>query len=858
MSKNENKSRKERREKKKNRKTPWGYIWRIALALIVILAIIVGGVSIYWVATSPELTEADLRETFGSTLVDSEGTEYYTLGSREQVVLEPSDVSENLESAVLAIEDQRFYEHPGVDPIRIAGAAISNLTSDSLQGGSTITQQLVKLSVFSTTDEDQNIKRKVQEAWLALELERNYSKEQILTMYMNKVYMSDNVYGMGTAAEYYYGKTVNELTLPQAALLAGMPQAPNAYNPYDYPEQATERRDTVIYSMLEANFITEAQAEEAYAVPITEGLQERDTTSGSDLVVDAYVKQVLAEIEEKTDIDPYSAGATIYTNIDLDAQQYLYDLLNSDEYINFPDEELQAGVSVLNSQNGQVVALGGGRNSEGRLAYNRATELDRSIGSAMKPITVYGPAIESEQYSTAHILEDSEYAFPTGDELRNYDREYEGDITMRRALVDSRNIPTARLLEDIGLETADQFAKGIGVSLNDGDGLYWSDAIGGIVTPMQLSASYAAFANGGNYTDPYTVSRIVLRDGQEIDLTPETTQAMSDYTAYMITDMLKDASGQYSAINNYLGGIPNAGKTGTTNYTEEQMAENNIPEDNFPDRWYSGYTTNYSISVWTGYDYQFEEGNSLNYNDGTGTLVFDIYGLMMQYMSQDVENNDWQMPESVVEHDVIVGSDPPAIAPANASVQTTSELFVEGNEPEVSTEVQEEETSAETSDLVAPSGLTATYNAEANAVQIQWNAVSGLENPTYGLTINGNTTGVDGTSYTLDNPQPGSTVTISLTTRSGGDESSPTSITVPIPGGEEDEEETTSEEETTTSEEESSSSQEETTTEESSESQQSSSQPSSSQTSETTSQAPEPETSTTSARTGGSQPPESE
>lgn len=801
-----NGKRSSRKKNKKNERSVWSYIWRIGLALIIALILIVVGVGAKWINEAPELTEESLQETFGSTLVDKDGTAYYTFGGQDQDVLEPNEVSDVLETAIVSIEDQRFYEHHGIDPIRIAGAAFSNFTSGGLQGGSTITQQLVKLSVFSTGKADQTIKRKVQEAWLAIQLERHYSKEQILTMYINKVYMSDNIYGMGTAAEYYYGKEVKDLTLPQAALIAGLPQAPNEYNPYNNPENAKKRRDTVLYEMVDYGAITEAQAAEASEIPIDDGLKAQDTSDGQEQIVDAYVKQALKEIEEKTDIDPYNAGATIHTNLDLDAQTYLYDLLNSDNYVDYPNDDFQAGVSVLDTQTGQVLALGGGRNSEGQLAYSRATELDRSVGSTMKPLTVYGPAIENLKYSTAHILDDSKYSFPTGDSLGNYDGRYEGDIPMRRALVDSRNVPTARLLEEVGLDKADSFVKGLGISLNNGDGLYWSNAIGGDVTPMQLSASYAAFANEGNYTDPYTVSSISLQDGQEIDLTPETTQAMSDYTAYMVTDMLKDVANKYSEVTDRLGNIPNAGKTGTTNYTNEQIQKYNIPQGNFPDRWYAGYTPNYSISVWTGYDYQFESGHNLSYSNKSGTLAIDIYGLMMQFMTADGNNPDWQKPSDVESYSIVKGSNPPTLA--NTSQSSTKELFVKGNKSELPQKA-EEETTSKNEKPAAPTDLTASYDTEEKRIKISWKAPSDVKVSHYKVTIDGKSSTTDGTSYDYPNPETGKSVSISVSTVVNDQESNPVTIKVDIPDEDEEDDENEDEDdsdETTSEESESSSS----------------------------------------------------
>ncbi|MEK6190659.1 MAG: transglycosylase domain-containing protein, partial [Carnobacterium alterfunditum] len=272
VSKKANHSKK--RSKNKKSSSP---LWKKAILgiLILIAAIIIGGMGLfaYYVSSAPAITEAELTDTVSSTLLDSEGNEFLTLAGEDRELVTENDVPQVLKNAITAIEDQRFYTHIGIDPIRIAGAVVANVTDGfASEGGSTITQQLIKLSVFSTGTEDQTLKRKAQEAWLSLQLERDYSKDQILTFYINKVYMSDNKYGMGTASEYYFGKPIAELTLPEAALLAGMPQAPNAYNPITNPKDATKRRNLVLDMMLETEAITASEAQEAKSVDVSEGL----------------------------------------------------------------------------------------------------------------------------------------------------------------------------------------------------------------------------------------------------------------------------------------------------------------------------------------------------------------------------------------------------------------------------------------------------------------------------------------------------------------------------------------------------------------------------------------------------------
>jgi len=781
-----------KRSKNKKSSSP---LWKKAILgiLILIAAIIIGGMGLfaYYVSSAPDVTEADLTDTVSSTLLDSEGNEFLTLAGEDRELVTENDVPQVLKKAITAIEDQRFYTHIGIDPIRIAGAVVANVTDGfASEGGSTITQQLIKLSVFSTGTEDQTLKRKAQEAWLSLQLERDYSKDQILTFYINKVYMSDNKYGMGTASEYYFGKPIAELTLPEAALLAGMPQAPNAYNPITNPEDATKRRNLVLDMMLETEAITASEAQEAKSVDVSEGLVNHSGEETNQLVFDPYVKEVLAEVERKTNLDPYTSGLTIHTNLDMDAQQRLYDVVNSDEYVTIEDEDIQTGVSLVDVNTGQLKALGGARNQEVQLGTNYATELKRSVGSNIKPLSAYGPAIEYLKYSTYEQVVDEPYTFDDGTPINNYDNNYEGQISLRRALVDSRNVPTTKIYKDVPTNQVDEFLTNIGIdtsTLNpELDGLVESNGFTGNITPVTLSGAYATFANGGTYTEPYTVSKIVLADGEEIDLQPESTKAMADSTAYMITDMLKDVASNNSTRVG-LNGIPQAGKTGTTNYEDEKKQEYDIPDNGVPDKWYSGYTTNYALSVWVGKNDYYD---SIDNSGSERLLPQQIYQALMSYVSESVESSDWKKPSSVVEVAIEKGSMPAKLAgPDTPTDKIVTELFVKGTEPTaVAEKVPEKESKKdekESIELKVPSGLTATYNQETDALSIKWNAYS-QKGISYILTVGSESYSTNDLSYIIQSP-PAGEIPITLAVQADGNTGPAASTSVLIPPKEEEE-----------------------------------------------------------------------
>jgi len=780
------------RKKQNNNKSQKGGLWKkILLGILgVILAILVagGGLFAYYAAGAPELTEEDLTGTYAAEFVDMNGEVFHTLGGVEREYATADEYPEVLTESVIAIEDQRFADHLGIDPIGIGRAAVGYVANQEIVGGgSTITQQLIKNSVFSTLEEDQTLERKAQEAWLAIQLEQELSKEQIMTLYLNRIHMGGNVYGMATAAEEYYGKHVSELELHEAAMFAGMPRAPNYYNPYVDEEAAKNRRDTVLQMMVDTEAITQSEADAAMEIPITEGLQAPPAEDENQLVSDGYVTAVLDEIEEKTDYDPYTSGLTIQTNYDPQAQQLLYDVVNSDEYVNYPDEELQTASTLVDSTTGQITAIIGGRNLEGQLSTNRATDLQRDIGSTIKPLTVYGPAVEFLEYSTYHQVDDEPYEL-NGWEPGNYDGDFEGQMSMRDALVDSRNVPTAKLFnEDLGGNHGEigSFLESLGIDVSQlsagAEGLVPANAISGAMSPVDLAGAYAAFANNGTYTEPYAVNSVITQDGEEIDLTPDSQTAMEDYTSYMINDILKEVISYYGE-DLTIPGYTQAAKTGTSNYTEEQQNENNIPSDGVPDNWVVGYSPYYTMSVWVGYDQPLEEGNYLTFDDGSRSLARDVYREAMSRFVDGLEERDWQQPDSVVEHTVAAGSDPAQLA-APGSDNTVTELFVRGNEPTETAEPEEPE-EPEEGDLQTPSGLSANYVAESDEVAISWDAYELDEDMEgtveYALTINDQEQVVSGTEYTITEP-PRETLDISLAVRVGSQTGPSSSVQIIVP-----------------------------------------------------------------------------
>ena len=635
-------------------------IWRIAkylgiafLSAFIVSILIGGSVFFYYVSKAPELSESKLVATTSSKIYDSKNELIADLGAERRENIQSNEIPIELVNAIVSIEDHRFFNHRGIDSIRILGAFLRNLRSNGLQGGSTLTQQLIKLTYFSTSTADQTIARKAQEAWLALQLERTATKQEILTYYINKVYMSNGNYGMQTAAKKYYRKDLKDLSIPQLALLAGMPQAPNQYDPYSHPEEAESRRNLVLSEMQKQGYLTAEQYETAINTPITDGLQSLKASNPYPPYLDNYLKEVIDQVEQETGYNLLTTGMEVYTNVDQDVQKRLWDVYNTDEYVDYPDDDLQAASTIVDVSNGKVIAQLGSRHQSSNISFglNQAVETNRDWGSTMKPITDYAPALEYDIYdSTAYMLKDVPYNYPgTNTPVYNWDRGYFGNITLQTAIQQSRNVPAVETLDKVGLDKAKSFLSGLGI---DYPTLVYANAISSNTTESnkkygasseKMAAAYAAFANGGIYHKPMYINKIIFSDGSSKEFSNPGTRAMKETTAYMMTEMMKTVLTSGTGRGAYMSWLPQAGKTGTSNYTDEEI-ENYIKTSQLvaPDELFVGYTRKYSMAVWTGYS------NRLTPVIGDGFRVAaNIYRSMMEYLSEDDHPGDWTMPEGL-------------------------------------------------------------------------------------------------------------------------------------------------------------------------------------------------------------------
>ncbi|MGT2809336.1 Penicillin-binding protein 1A [Streptococcus intermedius] len=628
----------------------------IGLITLFFLGIITGGgIFLYQVHKAPALSEKKLVATTSSKIYDSENKLIADLGSEKRVNAATSDIPTGLVQAIVAIEDHRFFNHRGVDSVRILGAFLNNLRKGNRQGGSTLTQQLIKLTYFSTSNADQTLARKIQEAWLAFQLERKATKQEIITYYVNKVYMSNGNYGMQTAAQSYYGKDLKDLSLPQIALLAGMPQAPNQYDPYTQPEAAKNRRNLVLSEMYKLKYISAAQYEKAINTPVTDGLQSLKNSVSYPAYMDNYLKQVIEQVQQETGYNLLTTGMEVYTNVNRAVQERLWNIYNSNEYVAYPDDELQVASTIMDVTTGKVIAQLGARKQATNVSFgtNQAVETNRDWGSTMKPITDYAPAIENGIYSsTAAYISDAPYHYPgSTTPVYNWDMRYFGNISIQYALQESRNVPAVKTLEAVGLNKSKKFLNGLGIDYPE---MMYANAISSNTTKSdkkygasseKMAAAYAAFANGGTYYKPQYVRRVVFSDGTSKDFSNQGTTAMKETTAYMMTHMLKTVLTSGTGTNAAISGVYQAGKTGTSNYSNDELAKLTKPYGGSsvvtPDELFVGYTRKYSMAVWTGYT------NRLTPVLDNGVKVAtDVYRAMMSYLSES-GTEDWEMPSGL-------------------------------------------------------------------------------------------------------------------------------------------------------------------------------------------------------------------
>ncbi|WP_426450108.1 transglycosylase domain-containing protein [Paenibacillus sp. S-38] len=578
-------------------------------------------------------------------MLDINGERVAQLSSSKLVPVPLTQVPEHLRNAVIAVEDRRFYEHKGFDLWSISRALLRDLQVGSMkEGGSTITQQLAK-NLF--LESDKTLTRKVKELGYAVKINFTYSKDEILELYLNSIYMGEGRYGVEGAAQQYFGKSVKDLSLEECALLAGLPKAPTTYSPMKNPDKSLERRNLVLSLMKEQNFISEAAYTEAAARPIKlSPPKAEDSLQGRHAHYVDYVMDEAQRLYGFSEEQVLTLGLRIYTGMDLKVQQAMEQVYATDSL--FPatqgDQPVQSGAVVIDHTTGLIKGIVGGRGKAVYRGFNRATELKRQPGSSFKPLAVYGPALE-RGYTPQSVLFDGELDIG-GYKPRDWDGRTRGQVSLQEAVMRSWNIPAVWLLNEIGIDAGLDFVKRAGITLPPADRTL-SLALGGLsegVSPLQMAQAYGSIANQGVLHQAHAIVKITTKDGQKlVEAAPQQTTVTTPVNAYVMTTLLQgvlspSGTGQAASVE----GRPTAGKTGTTQLpaTPEFQA---IGSNGSKDAWFAGFTPELTAAVWVGYD----KTDKTHYLTTGSSVPATLFREIMTRSLQGVPVSGFPVPEEI-------------------------------------------------------------------------------------------------------------------------------------------------------------------------------------------------------------------
>ena len=663
--------------KKKEKRKLWKKILSLFIFLCAIGIFAVFGFFLYIVASTGEFNPNALANQDQTVIYDSKDNVIAKLGIEKRESVKYEDLPQVLIDAIVATEDSRYFQHNGVDGARFLKASVGQVLGNSSAGGaSTLTMQVVKNNL---TSRDQTIIRKFKDIYLSVFfMEKKYTKEEIMEFYVNDSLLGGNVYGVQEASKYYFNKNVSQLSLPEAALIAGLFQSPNGYNPYNKPENAMARIKTVLKLMVRHGYITKEEADVAGSIDIKSILNG----STEKTLYQGYVDAVIEEVQSKTKSSPYLVSMEIHTALNPEIQKGIDAIMTGEAY-NWPDEKVQAGCTIMDVTNGEINAIGAGRNRTGELTYNYATMAKRQPGSTAKPIFAYGPGMEYDNFSTYELFADEGWHYSDGTEFGNWDGGYQGLMTLKDAVAVSRNVPAVKALQRVNKEVGNdkivKFVNNLGIKLED-NVAYESYAIGGLskgVTTVEMAGAYAAFANGGYYIEPHTVKSIKYRETNETtDFNYKKQQAIKDSTAYLMTNVL-----EYAAHHGFSGGTAGyrgtkAVKTGTSNFSSDELRKHGLPSSAVKDLWSVAYTPKHAISLWYGY----EKTSSSYYLTGASAPKDNLMTAIMKNIP--VTNEPFKQPSSVVASSVEFGSWPPQKpSEFTPSDLTRTEYFASGSAP---------------------------------------------------------------------------------------------------------------------------------------------------------------------------------
>lgn len=577
-------------------------VGKVFLTIVLTCILFFAGFCFYIYTSSPEFNSNLLYRQESSNIYDSTGTLLASIGTEKRQLINYEELPQVLLDAIIATEDSRFYEHNGFDLPRFIKAAFGLVTGNNNGGASTLTMQLSKNTYTSTEASGfDGIVRKFTDIYLSVfKIEKEYSKKEIMEFYVNSPYLGSASYGVEQAANTYFGKSVKDINLVEAATIAGMFQAPGEYDPYINPDAATERKNVVLDLMYRHGYITSKELNEGKKVHVENIIREKNNTLSP---YQGFIDTVVQEVIDRTGINPYEVSMDIYSTMIKSKQDVINNFYNT---YKFKNKKVQVGIGVIDNDTGAIIAVGAGRFKTSEMSLNYATQIKRHPGSTAKPLFDYGPGIEYKKWATNKIFVDKPVSYTGGGIMNNVDGKYQGTLTLEQCLVRSRNTCALQAFKKISNSKINKFVTSLGITPEYiGNSKYINEAhsIGGFtgVSPVQLAAAYSAFGNGGYYTEPHSYTKIIYKTNDEEKediITYEKKQAMKPTTAYMISYMLKKVTSSRVKVK----GTDIATKTGTSSYDSKLLKKLRLSKNVIQDSWTVTYSPDYSVAIWYGYD----------------------------------------------------------------------------------------------------------------------------------------------------------------------------------------------------------------------------------------------------------------
>ena len=653
----------------------------ICLTIIILFflgIVTVSGFLCYVYFSAPEFKGELLYKKESSNIYDSKGDLIASIGTEKRQIVTYDELPQVLIDAIIATEDARFFEHDGFDIYRFMKAGIGFLKGEDAGGASTLTMQLSKNTYTSTNSKGfDGIVRKFTDIYMSIfKIEKDYSKEQIMEFYVNAPYLGAGSYGVQMASKTYFDKDISDINLVEAAMIAGLFQAPGEYDPYVNPDKTNERKNEVINLMLRHAYITDNEADKAKRIHVENIIKKQKTTINK---YQGFIDTVIQEIIDKTGDNPYEVSMDIYTTMVKSKQDVINNFYKKHK---FKDNKVQVGIGIIDNENGAIIAVGAGRNKNSELSLNYATQIKRHPGSTAKPLFDYGPGIEYKNWSTYTPFIDKPVSYTNGGVMRNVDGKYKGFLTMEQCLVRSRNTCALQAFQKISNSKIDKFVTSLGITpeyLGNSHYINEAHSIGGFtgVSPVQLASAYSSFGNGGYHTEAHSVNKIIYKNGNDdevVEFNYPKKRVMKDTTAYMISYMLKKVTSSRIKVR----GSEISTKTGTSSYDSARLKSLGLSTNVIQDAWTVTFSKNYSVAIWYGYDKLTKK----TYNTSSHAWS-ERTKIQAEIVNKVMEKNvKFDRPGGIVASRVVVGTNPPRLPNSSTpSSRVQTHLFIKGTQP---------------------------------------------------------------------------------------------------------------------------------------------------------------------------------